>query len=352
MEDKEIGMQPIFMIGTQRSGSNLLRLMLNQLDEIASPHPPHILKRISPLLSHYGDLSKQESFMRLVDDVCRLVELNPVPWEGVVLNRDEVVSRCGDKSLVAIYGAVYDICAESRGADTWCCKSLENIEYVDVIERYFESPRYIYLYRDGRDVALSFRKAVVGEKHIYNIARSWVQTQVIGLNLKSSIDKSRFFAISYEELVSNTEAAAQRLCEFLGVSFSNHMLEYHRTEEAKRAAESSALWNSLTKPVIKNNMRKYLREASREDITIFESVAGHVLDHLGYDRVYVKPGEEKSFSKSEIEEFNMENDRLKQMLLEKVDKHDMDRRDRQTNLLYEIKTRPLIPALLVDNTNI
>ena len=39
----------IFMIGTQRSGSNLFRLMLNQLPEIAAPHPPHILIRLMPL---------------------------------------------------------------------------------------------------------------------------------------------------------------------------------------------------------------------------------------------------------------------------------------------------------------
>ena len=36
-------------IGTQRSGSNLLRLMLNQLEGIYAPHPPHILKTFYPL---------------------------------------------------------------------------------------------------------------------------------------------------------------------------------------------------------------------------------------------------------------------------------------------------------------
>ena len=44
------------MIGTQRSGSNLLRLMLNQQPAIASPHPPHILERFMPLLPLYGNL--------------------------------------------------------------------------------------------------------------------------------------------------------------------------------------------------------------------------------------------------------------------------------------------------------
>ncbi|MDH3309864.1 MAG: sulfotransferase [Gammaproteobacteria bacterium] len=50
----------IFMIGTQRSGSNLLRLMLNQLPRITAPHPPHILPRLMPLLVNYRDLERRE----------------------------------------------------------------------------------------------------------------------------------------------------------------------------------------------------------------------------------------------------------------------------------------------------
>jgi hypothetical protein len=333
-------MKPIFMIGTQRSGSNLLRVMLNQLNEIASPHPPHILKRMMPLMEFYGDLACEENFKMLADDVCKLVEINPVHWENVMFDRDDVISRCHENSLVALYGAVYDICAECWGAETWCSKSLENIEYVDIIENYFEKPRYIYLYRDGRDVALSFRKAVVGEKHMYNIAKIWAETQTIGLDLMKKIDSSRFFAISYENLLNNTEQTARCLCEFLGVPFSDQMLEFYRSKEARRAAESSALWGSLTKPVIKNNTRKFLREVSQEDITIFESVAGNVLDNLGYDRVYVKHGEEKIYSDKEIEQFNLENDRLKQALMETVNKEDLERRDRQAYFLNQIKTRP------------
>ena len=52
----------IFMIGTQRSGSNLLRLMLNELPRIAAPHPPHILQRLMPLVPNYGDLEQRENF--------------------------------------------------------------------------------------------------------------------------------------------------------------------------------------------------------------------------------------------------------------------------------------------------
>ena len=143
------------MIGTQRSGSNLLRLMLNQIDNVAAPHPPHILQRIMPLVTNYGDLNQAAAFKVLVDDVCRLVELNPVPWEGVRLDREKVAQRCRENSVVAVFFAVYDILAETCGAEHWCCKSLANVFYLPEIANYSENSKFIYLYRDGRDVALS-----------------------------------------------------------------------------------------------------------------------------------------------------------------------------------------------------
>jgi hypothetical protein len=332
-------MQPIFMIGMQRSGSNLLRLMMNQLTDIASPHPPHILQRLHPLLDRYGDLSDDNNFYQLTDDVCRLVELNPVPWEGVEFDRNEVISRCSEKSLVVLHGVLYDLCAEAWGAHTWCCKSLANINYVGEIERYFCNPKYIFLYRDGRDVALSFRKAVVGEKHIYHIAKGWAKVQEIALGLMDKIGPGRLITVSYEELTADPEATGRRLCEFLGVAYTEGMLEFHNSEEAQRAASSSALWDKLTQPVMQNNTGKFLRESSEQDIRIFESVAGHVLDSLGYERVHVLKGKEMTFSDLEINEFTRENEHLKQKLLMSVDKDDLERRGRQESLLDEIESR-------------
>jgi len=332
-------MMPLFMIGTQRSGSNLLRLMLNQLPEIAAPHPPHILQRIMPLLSSYGDLSDDENFSLLVDDVCKLVELNPVPWEHVVLDRKDIARRCRARSVPAVHGAVYDVCAEAKGAMTWCCKSLANINYTTEIESYFVSPKYIYLYRDGRDVAVSFSKAVVGEKHFYHIAGEWAHTQELALALREKIGPERFISISYEELTAYPGTTAKRLCAFLGVTFRESMLDYYETDEAKRAATSSDLWKNVTSPVMANNSRKFLREADPRDIGIFESVAGRILDALGYARAVVRPGAEKAFSREEILAFDDENRRRKEERRKLVDPADLIRRDLQSGLLNAVKER-------------
>jgi hypothetical protein len=330
-------MKPILMIGTQRSGSNLLRLMLNQLSEIASPHPPHILQRMFPLLDHYGDLSQPANFEQLVDDVCKLVELNPVPWEGVTLDRADVLRRCREPSLVAVFGAVYDICGEAQGANMWCCKSLANVNYGPEMEDYFDQAKYIYLFRDGRDVAVSFSKAVVGEKHYYHIAKEWSAAQEKALALRESVPHERFFMLSYEDLTTDTEASARRLCDFLETDYTDAMLEFHRAEEAKRAADASTLWSNVTQPVMKHNSQKFLREATPEQITAFENVAGHVLDALGYERFYVKSGEERSYTPEEIAAFDAENARLKQAMRDTMDQDDLERRDRQANLLKQIQ---------------
>jgi hypothetical protein len=313
--------------------------MLNQLPEIAAPHPPHILQRMMPLVPLYGDLSVDSHFSQLVEDICRLIELNPVPWEGVTLDRADVAVRCRERSPVAVHGAVYDICAEAKGAKTWCCKSLANINYVPQIEAYFRKPKYIYLYRDGRDVAVSFRKAVVGEKHFYNIAREWAATQERALRIQNEIEPGRFLTVSYEEITGDPRRTAEDICDYLGVPYRDSMLEYHRTDEAKRAASSSELWGNVTSPVIKNNSRKFLREAAEQDLRIFESVGGPVLDALGYDRVFVKKGDEMIFTDAEISAFNAENTRMKDDLLKSIDPADLSRRDLQVGFLKSITKR-------------
>lgn len=330
---------PIFMIGTQRSGSNLLRLMLQQLPQIAAPHPPHILHRFMSVMPSYGDLNSDANFHALVEDVCRLVELNPVPWEGVTLERKKVAALCGERSLVAVFGAVYQALADARGAKTWLCKSMQNTLFLPQIEGYFSDAQYIYLYRDGRDVAVSFRKAVVGEKHFYHIAKEWAETQRLALTHRDLVPPDRFVNVSYEELIAAPEQTLRRLCTFLGETYRPSMLDFHASDEAKRAADSSALWGNVVKPVMADNTRKFIREASSEDISIFESVAGDVLDALGYDRVHVPRGKERKFTARGIRVFDVENKRLKEEILRGVDHEDLKRRDRQALLLSEIRGR-------------
>jgi len=329
-------MQAIFMVGEQRSGSNLLRLILNESSSIAAPHPPHILQRFMPLLPVYGDLNEGKNFKKLIDDVCHLVELNPVPWDKVKLNRREIFKRCKEKSLIAVYGAVMDLYAEAHGANAWVCKSMQNIQWADEINHYFDNPKYIYLYRDPRDVTLSFTKAVIGEKHPYFIAKQWNKLQKLCIKQLTKNDDETVIPISYEKLLKNPEKVVKELCQHLGIKFDKKMLNFHRSKEAKSSANSSTLWENLNQPIKCNNSKKFMNELTTEEIQIIESITGKVMDTLGYERTVIKKGEELKFSHEDIERFTQENSKAKDQKSSQVDPNDLKRRKLQTGFINKI----------------
>lgn len=335
-------MQAIFMVGEQRSGSNLLRLILNESSSIAAPHPPHILQRMMPLVHIYGDLENKKKFKKLIDDVCKLVELNPVPWDKVKLNRKEILNRCKENSLIAVYGAIMDLYAKAHNADAWMCKSMQNIHWAEEINQYFDNPKYIYLYRDPRDVTLSFTKAVIGEKHPYFIAKQWNELQELCIAQMSSHGKDNIFPISYENLLKSPDKIIRDLCQFLNIEFSAKMLDFHTSKEAERSAKSSSLWENLSQPIKTNNSKKFLNELSTEDIKIIESITGNVMDTLGYERTLIKKGEERSFTKDMIENFAAANALAKAKNSSNIDPDDLKRRKLQTGFINQLAERAII----------
>ena len=328
-------MSHAFIVGEQRSGSNLLRVMLAQAG-IAAPHPPHLLTRLGPLLPLYGPLSNDDGWAALIDDCCTLVERNPVPWTPLGrLCRRSIGEHCRERSLIAVFGAVMDGYAEAQGAERWVCKSMHYAQFASALDAYFDDPKYVYLYRDGRDVALSFMRSVVGEKHPYHTAKRWAEAQRTCMTERRRIGPERFLSVCYEDLTREPQAVLEAVCAFLGVPFRLEMLDFERSQQARSAAARSQLWSNLDKPILKNNSRKFLTGLSEEALTIVESVAGDVLRDLGYETVAVEPGQERVFSPNDLARFSRENERAKAASRAQMDPSDAWRRARQLAVLTQ-----------------
>lgn len=326
--------RPILIVGTQRSGSNLLRLMLNQLPEIEAPHPPHILQTFFPLLPYYGDLENQDNFKRLINDVVAFIELNPVAWQGFNCNSEEIEELCAKNSLVEIYQATYALKAKLSHANFWCCKSMANVYYLDKVEAEMK-PVYIHLVRDLKDVAASFKNAVVGEKHVYHIAKLWKQEQELAIENTVKRAGERTFLVKYEEMIADPKAALNPFLRHTNLSWSDKMLEYYNSPEAVNTATSGDMWRNVAKPVVKDNTHKYIKYLTEEDVYVIEAVAGDVMKQLGYDlQNTINPAH--TFSKQQIDFFEHENTRLKKEAQLKFDK-DAHMRDKQNALIAQIK---------------
>lgn len=334
-------MQAVFIIGEQRSGSNLLRVMLNEHSTITAPHPPHILSRFQSLLPYYGDLSDENRFQLLLDHVCQLVERNPISWHIPHLDRQLIRSKCRSNSLVAILGALMEVDAIHQQANIWVCKSMQNVYFAPTLQDYFDHPYFIYLYRDPRDVVLSFKKAYIGDKHPYFIAKRWVERQEACLALQKQVAKSHFFALSYESFMAQPKDLLNDLCHFLGIQFEEKMLQYYLSKEASNAANAGKQWHNIQKPLLVQNTNKYLREMPVADRMLVEQICQATMSKLGYVIDY--PATIPHFSAAILQQFTTQNNLLKTQIQSKFNKNYIQTRNHQLALLEAIKNQ-LIPA--------
>lgn len=327
----------IQIIGTQRSGSNLLRVMLNQIEEISAPHPPHVLKTFANFIEHYGDLNDPANFSLLANDIADFVNANPVPWSGNPINADKLIKGARHNSLLSIYETLYKMKAEADRAAIWCCKSMFNEYYAKEIEAVGIKPFYIYLYRDGRDVAASFNRAIIGPKHSYFLATNWARDQERALQVKDDVEESRFCMIKYEDLIETPELVMRRLTDKLGLPYSANVLEYHKSIESKLTASSGELWKNVDRPIIKNNHGKYRMEIHRDELIIYEAIAGEYLKKLGYTLDY--PSQVISFSKDEIDAFTTLNEQRQTEAKARATTQERELRKKQEELIISIRTR-------------
>jgi hypothetical protein len=329
----------IQIIGTQRSGSNLLRVILDQSDEISSPHPPHLLVVFTPLLPLYGPLDAW-AYRLLIEDVVDYVKVNPVPWEGVELNAAEIFENSQNYSLIELNRLVYQAAAAAKNAKFWCCKSMANVHYAKALEDANLGLKYVYLFRDGRDVAASFKKAVVGEKHVYHLAHQWKKDQEACLELEQNIGPDRFYKLNYETLIAAPETTVRNLCSFLNIGYSEDMLSFYTSRTSKLTAEAGEMWSNLKKPIMNDNTGTYLKAFKDDDLQIFEGIAGEVLERLGYPLRSEKaaPGVDL-YSPEKIAKYNQINAELKKLTLQTAKSEDLENRKPQEDIIAQIKNR-------------
>lgn len=270
---------PFFIIGSERSGSNLLRLILNAHPALCVPHPPHILKYFAPLAESYGDLADPVRLARLVADVRGLIAAHIHPWEMLPSEAELVGAK--PRSLVALFLAVYDAHCRWAGKRRWGCKSTFVIDHLDEVLAVCPEARFLWLVRDPRDVAASSRRSLFSPFHPWFTARLWQRQQYEGLRGMVVYPKN-FLLLRYEELLADPEATVRQLCAFLGEEFDPAMLEYHRSAAARQSSELSACWRNTGLPIQANNRERYRQELSPAEIALVESECGRLLDYFGY----------------------------------------------------------------------
>jgi Sulfotransferase family len=276
-----VPLDPIFIIGTERSGSNLLRLILNAHSAITVPHPPHIMSYFGPLEKYYGDLDLQRNWARLTKDVVTHVRRHIYPWPSLI-DEHALLSIAPPRDLFDLFAAIYEQHRSASKKLRWCCKSTFMIHYTDRIVARYPDARLIWLVRDPRDVVASSRVSIFNPYHPYFTATLWNRQQLLGLKVETQLQPRNLLRVRYEDLIANSEEALSILCQFLGVEFEPNMLRFFETDEAKTSAGLARDWRNTGKPILADNSGRFRKSLSPSEIAIVQFVAGPTMERFGY----------------------------------------------------------------------
>jgi hypothetical protein len=265
---------PLFILGVRRSGTTLLRVILDRSPGIAIPDESHFI----PQLAHRHPTPVRTE--RFADDLARLRVL--ADW-GVSL--DDVVPLLHEGMTTGeAIGAVFVAYAARRGKPRWGDKTPAYMRYVDLLERVFPDARYVHLIRDGRDCALSFlgmpdeapTRTWAHPEDVRGFACQWVSEIRAARALGRRVGAGRYLEVRYEDLVDEPAVVVERVCGFASLPFDPAMLEPQHLALAEKPHHRRLL-------EAPSRRRDWRSEMNPDDAHSFEEVAGVLLVELGYE---------------------------------------------------------------------
>jgi len=279
--------RPIFVTGSERSGTTLVMAILGCHPRLAVPEVSWYYPRFRPYLFTYGDLHQPENFRVLCHEMAHGLRS---PYWNMKVDRatftDEIVAlaQTREQSFAGVFWAMLKRYASGVGKPRWGEKTPYNLFYIEQILQDFPNAQFVFIYRDGRDASAEFLDSSFGPTNIYSAAELWHMGQQAVKPWRARLPEDQWFDIKYEYFVRAPVPQLKRLCDYLGERYTDELLTFHQTAIAKRRGQTKDN-AALALPISDNYVGIYKQLLSVRDQRIVSWVAGDSLRELGYGDV-------------------------------------------------------------------
>lgn len=252
---------PIFIGGAGRSGTTLVRSVLNAHPRIA----------IGPELKITPRLMKLWAGVR---------ELDPYLIDEFGLTSDEI-----DDAFAQLLRNLIQPARRRTGSPRLAEKTPNNVFVFPHLHQVFPRSPLIHVLRDGRDVVSSLLRQEWASPGDHNespltqsaeaAAKYWAKAARRGVHAEERFGANgRMMTIRYEQLVTDPELVIRKLCAFVGEEFHDSLLRFYEHEDP--------FYESTQRPISDASVGRWKEDLDEDQRNTVKDLAGELLVELGY----------------------------------------------------------------------
>ncbi len=204
--------EPVFIVGAPRSGTTLLRNMLNRHPQLAVFRDSNFWHFVYRRRRAFGNLDNQRNRLRLAEEYLSIWSIRRFQMDPQALAA--TVLREGD-SYQTFFASILRVFAQSQGQS----------RFGDVTRRPFvhrhtlcvvSSRTHHPLMRDPRDVVESLMRLEWADQSVLGNAHLWLRCNVAA---RRFVDRPQYLLVCYERLATQPELELRRICDFISEEY-------------------------------------------------------------------------------------------------------------------------------------
>jgi len=265
---------PIFIVGAPRSGTTLLRNILNRHPRIAICGETHFHHYVYARRRAFGDVSDPKSRRRVVEEYLSLRRLRWVTDRAALAER---LMREG-ASYQALFTCLARYHAESQGKQRWGEKTPQHALFAETLCEWYPNATLIHMIRDPRDVVASLQRMSWAANSVVQNAWTW---RACNLAAQRCSQRPQYLPVRYETLVNQPERELARICARLGEEYVPGMLDPREQAEQPLAVTGPA---RARQPITTERLDKWREELTAKEVSQIEWAVGRHMEAFGYQR--------------------------------------------------------------------
>jgi len=261
---------PIFIVGAPRSGTTLLRNILNRHPSLAICGETQFNHWIYRRRRAFGDLSQLVHRKPIVEAYLATMCVQRLHADLSIL-RDKLLRDA--VSYRTFFAVILEWYAESEGRTRCGEKTPQHAVLAETFCEWFPGATILHLVRDPRDVVASMLLKSWGFRSAVKNAQAWLRLNQAALR---SRHRPEYLLVKYEELVHQPEHELKRICTFLGEDYFPSMLEPEPTAEQTDPPRLSR------QRITRQRVGRWREQLTKDQVAQAEWVTKPLLESFGY----------------------------------------------------------------------